>query len=154
MAVLLVRHAIAESRHRWDGSDDQRPLTDAGHRQADALVALLGDIRPSRVLSSPAVRCQQTIAPLALAAGCPVETHPALAEGAGREAVELVRSLSDGTVVVCSHGDVIPQVLETLDREDGLILRAEPRWRKASTWVLERNGTGWVADYVSPPVEA
>lgn len=150
VAVLLLRHAIAVSRPQWQGDDNDRPLTDAGRRQALALVELLAVYEPSVVMASPAVRCQQTVEPLAASLGLPLACHPDLAEGSTREAVALVRSL-DVNAVLCSHGDVIPHVLETLDREDGLAFATQPRWMKASTWVLDRGASEWRASYLPPP---
>ena len=78
----LVRHAKAGSRERWTAPDRDRPLTDAGkdpgHRAGRAL---LGPAR-SRVLSSPYLRCVETVAPLAEALGLSVEEDDRLAEGA------------------------------------------------------------------------
>lgn len=144
MPVLLVRHAAAGSRRRWDGDDAARPLDDRGRRQAAALPVALARFAVARVLSSPAARCMDTVAPL----GLPVEREHALAEGNGHEAVALVRSLlgaagsPDGeAVVLCTHGDVIPEVLAALGVDDG------GRCAKGSTWVLDGDG----ARYLPPP---
>ena len=95
----------------------------------------------------------QTVEPLGAAAGCDVEPSPALAEGETRAAADLVRALvGRGSAVLCSHGDVIPYVLEALQREDGLDFTESPRWQKGSTWVLDRDGNGtWSAEYIGPP---
>ena len=65
MALYLVRHAKAGQRSRWDGPDHLRPLTKAGRAQAQALAAWLANEPISRLLSSPYVRCVQTLEPLA-----------------------------------------------------------------------------------------
>jgi phosphohistidine phosphatase SixA len=105
---VLVRHASAGHRGDWDGDDRLRPLDASGRRQAAALVGLLGPLEVRRVVSSPYVRCLQTVEPLAVALGLQVEQDHRLAEGAGRVALELVRE--DG-VVACTHGDVVEDVL-------------------------------------------
>lgn len=135
--VLLVRHADAGSRHKWSGKDERRPLSKRGQRQASGLVEVLEGYDVSRVLSSLYVRCVQSVAPLAAARGLTVEDHPALVEGHGRQALKLVRSVAGSTVVLCSHGDVIPDVLAALEKADGLDLGPEPHCAKGSTWVLE-----------------
>jgi phosphohistidine phosphatase SixA len=56
--------------------------------------------RPQRVLSSPYTRCVQTVTPLAGGLGLRTETSEHLAEGAGRQALALVRSLADDEVAV------------------------------------------------------
>ena len=59
------------SRSAWDGPDEQRPLSKAGRRQAAALAKLLGDEPIGRIVSSPYVRCRETVAPLAERIGLP-----------------------------------------------------------------------------------
>ena len=152
MAVLLVRHAVAVARDGWDGDDDGRPLTDRGRRQAAGLVEHLAPYGPVVVRSSPSVRCIDTVAPLAAAAGLDVEPADDLAEGNGRAAAGLVRSLvhAPGAVVLCTHGDVIPDVLVALDK-DGARLGDEGRCAKGSTWVLDLDGHGRVRGRYLPP---
>ena len=63
--LLLVRHAHAHARKEWSGDDRLRPLSANGLRQAEGLIAVFGNFaRPSRVLSSPYLRCMQTVEPL------------------------------------------------------------------------------------------
>ena len=152
MPVLLVRHAAALDRHEWSEDDELRPLRKRGRRQAEALVALLADYGIERVLSSPFVRCVETVVPLAAALGVQVEATDALAEGASHEAVDLVRSLAGHTAALCSHGDVIPRVLEHLVVHDGIDLGPDPHCAKGSVWVLEDDGQRVVkAFYLDAP---
>lgn len=144
MAVYLVRHAVAVGRSEWDGPDSQRPLTRKGERQALGLMELLMrdgvDVR--RVTSSPAVRCRDSVSPLAEKLGVAVEDRLELAEGADAEAaLGLLRELASapGDAVACTHGDLIPEVLRRLSRE-GLQWDGELRFAKGSTWVLEVDG--------------
>ncbi len=67
MSVLLVRHAKAGDRDKWGPRDDLRPIRAAGEAQAEALVDQLAHFHVERVLSSPYLRCTQTVAPLAAA---------------------------------------------------------------------------------------
>ena len=133
MAVLLVRHADAGDRDRWPGPDEERPLSIDGQRQGEGLVAALAGFELVRILSSPYVRCTQTVAPLAAARGLVVEPSDDLAEGAGDSAVGLVRHHLPGRadVVLCSHGDVVEHVL------DGLGVQRSEETPKGATWVLE-----------------
>ena len=83
MTVYLVRHAVAMSRKAWNHEDDDlRPLIPKGQRQATGLASLLRDAPVRRVLSSPAVRCVDTVRPLAEKLGLRVETTDVLQEGA------------------------------------------------------------------------
>jgi 8-oxo-dGTP diphosphatase len=62
---------------------------------------------------------------------------PRLAEGYNRDgALELISTLPNGSVL-CSHGDVIPDVMAALQRRRTEII-GDPDWRKGTVWVLER----------------
>jgi phosphohistidine phosphatase SixA len=105
---VLLRHASAGDRDRWPVADELRPLDARGRRQAAALVELLRPLGVSRVVSSPYVRCMETVQPLAAALEVPVEPDDRLAEGAGQAAAELLREIG---VVCCTHGDIVEAVL-------------------------------------------
>jgi 8-oxo-dGTP diphosphatase len=153
MTAYLVRHAKAGRRDEWDGPDRLRPISDAGHRQADGLVAVLAGRGIGRVLSSPYVRCVETVQPLADRLGLIVESHDALAEGADvDDAIALVAEAARAIGVLCSHGDMIPAVLDELARADGLALAHDFPFAKGSAWVLDGPGRPFVsARYVVPP---
>jgi broad specificity phosphatase PhoE len=59
--AYLIRHAKAGDRGAWQGPDELRPLTKGGARQADGLAERLGGEPIARVISSPAVRCLDTV---------------------------------------------------------------------------------------------
>jgi len=69
----LVRHAHAGDKRAWAGPDRLRPLSEPGRREANGLLTQLGDDPITRILSSPTVRCLQTVEPLARRRGLPVE---------------------------------------------------------------------------------
>ena len=90
---------------------------------------------PQRILSSSAVRCLETMAPLAERLQLKVEKEEALAEGAGLAALALVRRVANEKIALCTHGDVIPEILVVAGR------RGPPRPR-APTPAGERIGLG------------
>ncbi|MGH9094443.1 MAG: SixA phosphatase family protein, partial [Acidimicrobiales bacterium] len=150
--VLLIRHASAGARKDWDGDDRERPLTGKGRRQAEWLAHALVHEAPQRILSSPYLRCVQTVEPLAASLGLTIETVEALAEGHGADGLALVRRLGDEKVALCTHGDVIPDVLVALADEDRVDLGPRPRQAKGSVWVLEAaQGCFSRASYMAPP---
>jgi 8-oxo-dGTP diphosphatase len=153
MSLFLVRHAKAGERSRWTGPDQARPLSGKGRAQADALARLLADRVRGRILSSPYLRCVQTVEPLARKVGLAVEPTDALAEGRPFEPVlALVAGVPDGSVL-CSHGDLVPDVIEALRRRGATIAGAVD-WRKGVTWVLDREGDAVVrAHALAPPEE-
>lgn len=149
--LYVVRHADAGQRSEWKGPDATRPLSGRGERQADGLRDLLADAGATRLLASPFRRCVQTLEPLAEHLGLGVEADERLAEGTGAlGALDLAAELADHPAVLCSHGDVIPDLLDALLR-DGIKLRDELRWQKASTWVLTRDGDRFSKGRYLPP---
>lgn len=148
MALLLVRHAHAGDRDAWDGPDHLRPLTPKGIGQAEGLVFALAGYPVEQVLSSPFTRCTQTVEPLALVRGVALERADALAEGHGVTALELVARLAGAPVALCTHGDVIGEVLGAMPVPD------DYRMQKGSVWILEAEGGRYVrAHYLPPPPE-
>jgi 8-oxo-dGTP diphosphatase len=137
--ILLVRHASAGDRYRWWGDDVDRPLDERGRAQADALADAYGDAPLTALLTSRAVRCQQTVGPLAQRAGADLSVHKALFEGDPASATELVRELARadeaGFSVLCSHADVIPEVLRDL-MFDGMRVHGPRGCAMASAWEL------------------
>jgi 8-oxo-dGTP diphosphatase len=104
--VILLRHASAGDRDTWNGDDRLRPLDEHGRAQAVALRDVLCARRVHRVLSSPYVRCLQTVAPLELE----IVPDERLAEGAPAEkTMALLRELDNA--VACTHGDVVEAVI-------------------------------------------
>ncbi len=147
MPVLLVRHAIAVARKDWDGPDEMRPLSKRGGRQAEALVEQLAPFGMSRVLSSPSARCVATVQPLARARSLAVEEVAELGEDQAPEAARLARSCVNVEVVLCTHGDVVPVVLDALLPGEG-----HRTSKKGSTWALEVEAPGAaVGRYLPPP---
>jgi phosphohistidine phosphatase SixA len=145
-----VRHAKAGSRSDWSDDDVVRPLSKKGWAQARALAALIAPHQPVALLTSPYVRCQQTLEPLAEATSLQIVDHDALAEGSCFEdAIDLLHSVQDGTVL-CSHGDVIPAAIDALVRR-GLDVRDSPDLRKAATFVLHRDGDQFTFAHSWPP---
>ena len=150
VSVYLVRHAKAGSRTKWQGPDEERPLSKPGTRQAKAMAGALED-GVVRIVSSPFARCRQTVEPLAARHGVNVESADALAEGATLDdAITLFEKVASENTVLCSHGDVIGALLSHFQHAG--VRLDDDRMEKGSTWVLEVDGgvvTG--ARYLPPP---
>ena len=136
--LLLVRHAIAVPGAAWTGADRDRPLTDAGRRQAERLSAACAPYDVDHVVCSPALRCVQTVEPTAHARDLAVQPHPHLGEGGRAGAREVLASLSGADALVCTHADVLDALVRGLTRR-GLALTDPPRWANAETWVLDES---------------
>jgi len=142
--LVLIRHAIAEDRETWHGSDDaKRPLTDAGRTQAQHIAKLVMKKVESldrgaaivSLRSSPATRCVDTVTPLSKKAGVAIDLDKGLMEGSE---IKPPSPREDGVHILCAHGDNIPWLL------DELKIDWDDRCKKGSVWVIERDGRGRV----------
>jgi phosphohistidine phosphatase SixA len=140
--LLVVRHADAGDKRSWTGPDSLRPLSPMGRRQAKGLVVRLEDYPVDRILSSPTLRCQQTVQPLARDRFLGVEPLAVLGVDAGPDQLRALfwdRRL--GNAVLCTHGEVIGRLLAELVAE-GLVVQSVLEgpldWPKGSTWLLQR----------------
>ncbi len=137
MQIFLIRHANA-GRRQPGAQDRERPLDESGIAQAARIRDHLHDAGIKQVVSSPARRCIETVIPLAQELGLSVEVDDALWEGHGAASAMalLTRASSAGhSVALCSHGDVIPMVLDTLAAR-GVELRGVG-CAKGSIWRLD-----------------
>ena len=149
-ALYVIRHAKAGIRAAWSGPDEERPLTRRGRKQARRLVERFQGLDIQRILSSPFVRCMQTVEPLAEARGLPVEVATELREGASVD--ELLRGLAtldDRLTVVCGHGTEIRSMIDRLEA-GGATIEGARGIAKGSVWVLDREGERIVAAQYLP----
>ena len=155
MTVYLIRHAKAGDRESWHDDDRLRPLSSRGHRQARMLAELLNDAKFDCILSSPFVRCMETVVPIAGARGLPVEPVEELAEGASLDAVlALVRKHALRGALMSTHGDVVPMLLDYYAAA-GVDIATEREWPKGCMWTLDTDTTGDIvrARYTPPPAD-
>lgn len=145
MTLYLVRHADAGKRDPYSPSDHLRGLSEDGLRQAQRIAHRLGDAGVTRVLSSPYPRCVQTVEPLARRLGVEVESQPALAEGADEHRTfALMTALAGTDAVLCSHGDVIPEVIRLLEFT-GTAINGQRGNAKGSVWTITSDGDAFPA---------
>lgn len=129
-AVIALRHGKAVPPGSWDGPDSTRPLLHRGLDQAASVAPAIAAYRPRRLLTSPATRCQATIQPLAELTGLPVKLAAGISQDAYENDEARVRSIVRrrlaklGTVVLCSHGPVLPDIVAAVAKETGTELDA------------------------------
>ncbi len=129
--IALVRHAKAVSRKDWlsgkhkSKPDAKRPLDRRGHRQAKALATLLEAYGVSRLVSSPSIRCMQTLKPYAQLSGIPIEereefteeafeAHRKPAKKAMKDLVAEQLADPDRPLAICGHRPVLPTMGDVL----------------------------------------
>ena len=146
-ALVIMRHASAGDKHDWDGDDLLRPLDREGQAGALVLVPLLACFDPVRIVSSPAVRCTETVAPYAAHVGAPIEVDhaltvpdraPAARTSPDHPVTDVARLLADGVpTLVCAHRENIPQLLGGACEHLGAKAPSDPSLPKAGFWVLQ-----------------
>jgi broad specificity phosphatase PhoE len=151
--LYLVRHAHAGNKHHWTGRDDKRPLSPTGRREANGLVTLLRSRPITAIMSSPSLRCQQTVQPLAEQRGLPITLDERLGvHGEGDRAVAMLLEAEHSIeeVALCTHGELIGQVLSAF-RDAGAPMDEQAHRAKGSVWLLRVDGDQ-VADatYLAP----
>jgi 8-oxo-dGTP diphosphatase len=131
--VIVLRHAKALSRGDWSRVDTLRPLAPRGKTQAQRIVPTLRAWGPRRIVSSPAVRCAATVAPLSRAIDHKVRLEPGISQDAWDDGAAEVprivakRIASAKTAVLCSHRPVLPDILRELAYAAGSPLTGELR---------------------------
>jgi 8-oxo-dGTP diphosphatase len=153
LTIYLVRHVKAGRRPPdADERDRLRPVSKAGQAQACALVDMLDGAKFERIVTSPYLRCIESVGPLASVRGLAIELSDALAEETTpEEALTLFRKVADGGAVLCTHGNVIPMVLEHFAAR-GLDLGPSPACPKGSVWALETSAGDVASARYLPPL--
>lgn len=141
---IVLRHGSAVKRAVWSGDDVDRPLDAHGTGQSDELVTSLGAYGVTRVHSSAARRCTDTVRPYTLSAGIPLVAEPALTEesylAAPGEAFERCGGLladawrTNEATVLCGHRPYLPALVDHLVTEC-------PEAEDADPWDLPLPGT-------------
>ncbi|MGH3186864.1 MAG: NUDIX hydrolase [Streptosporangiaceae bacterium] len=154
--LILLRHASAGSKRDWHGSDESRPLDERGAADARALAGLLACFAPrARVISSPALRCTQTVAPYAAGFGGSVEAEAVLAvhgrssdhsfsrTGGGVTPGSVIRDLvvAQQPAVVCLHGENLAEALAAACSALG----ATPPRKAGTRGAALSKGAFWIA---------
>lgn len=155
--LVLLRHAKAVKREDWDGDDGDRPLANLGQIQSKLLLSKFLPYAIKEVHSSDAMRCIETIEPMARS----LKMHPIFSVDLSeyRYAKNKEASLdyaedlmnSGQSVIICSHNPILPKLLKKLIGKKNfneLNQRLEP----AEAWVLHHRDNEIIAiDWVAAP---
>jgi 8-oxo-(d)GTP phosphatase len=116
-AVIAVRHGKAVPPDSWDGPDSTRPLMQRGTDQSVAIAKGIAAFAPERIVSSTAARCLATVDPLSRLTQLVVKASAGISQdafesgGASVEEIVAKRIKKQRTVVLCSHGPVLPHII-------------------------------------------
>ena len=131
--IIALRHGKAVPPANWDGPDSTRPLLHRGLDQSQSVAAAIAAWGPARVISSTAVRCLATVEPLGALTGLQVKQAAGLSQDAYEEGASTVRKVvakcltRRETTVLCSHGPVLPHIIEAVAKVSGAGMDASLR---------------------------
>ena len=130
MIVILLRHAKARSAAGY-GDDLVRMLDVTGLAQARLLAGAVGDLlareRSIKIVTSPAIRCRDTVDPLAVRFGLEVQEDWRLLETANDiELQELadVAHTGIGGIVYCGHAPSLSRLAQIISTSEALSVPA------------------------------
>lgn len=148
--LLLVRGAEITKRDEWDPAAGGRPLAPSGEHAARSLAALGAVFDIERVLAAPSDRCIATVAELARRESLDVERSVHLSGGRLAATLDLVAKVRGTGTVLCTHEDVMANVLAHLIQHDGAVLTKRFRVRKGSAWVVTGDRGRYRSAYYLP----
>jgi len=151
---VLVRHGHAGDKKLWDGDDGHRPLSGRGRQQAEGLVASLREAAPTRLVTSPHLRCRQTLEPLAQQLPLPLASWDLLRPDA--DVHQLDRWLADPRLegaVLCTHGETLNALFDLWAGSRALARigrTAGDPTEKGAAWIVTADAEHTWARYVRP----
>ena len=148
--VWVVRHAKAGSRTRFPGNDVERPLPEAGRRQAAGIAQALAEQPVGAIVSSPYLRCLETVASLGARLELPVMTDHGLAEGQPTDALHRWLCRPEPHVL-CTHGDLLEELLRDLACAGVIDPNDTELLAKGSVWRLDTVGGQVASAHYTPP---
>lgn len=155
--LILLRHAKATSRTDWHGKDEDRPLDEIGIRQAEQLIENLTPFHVAEIHSSIAVRCYETINPIAKQLGLNYFFTDSLSEEVyvkkeTRVFKYIDRLLENSqTTLVCSHNPILPHYLQLKLNRQGFNV-SDTFLRPGDAWLVHHISTEIIAvDKLSAP---
>jgi len=118
--LVLLRHGKAIAREEWEGDDGDRPLAQLGQLQAKRMLSLYLPFGITEIHTSDAVRCYETVVPMARSLNLNVIFWPELSEYAfekdKKASLKVVQEIieSEARSIVCGHNPVLPGMVSKL----------------------------------------
>jgi phosphohistidine phosphatase SixA len=154
----LVRHAHAGDKKLWAGPETERPLSLRGQQQAVGIASNLESMPVTRLISSPYLRCVQSLRPLSTRLGSPIQISDAL--GPDGTVAGLDRLLDDPQIegaVICTHGEQLKALLKRWEHHATLLVPDSPygasgqhSTEKGAAWIVETDPPGHTIYYLRP----
>ena len=118
--LILLRHGKAIAREEWEGDDGDRPLAQLGQQQAKRMLSLYLPFGVTEIHTSDAVRCYETVVPMARSLNLNIIYWSELSEYAfekdKKASLKVVQEIIEGEAraIVCGHNPVLPGMVAKL----------------------------------------
>lgn len=155
--LVLLRHGKAIAREEWLGDDGDRPLAQLGQIQAMRMLSKYLPFGVTEIHTSDAVRCYETVAPMARSLSLNMIYWSELSEYAfekdKKAAFNVINEIIESEVraLVCGHNPVLPGIVKKFigkksfkELEHGLL--------PGEAWILHhRDGAIVAIDWLPAP---
>jgi 8-oxo-dGTP diphosphatase len=131
--IIVLRHGKAVPPGTWDGPDATRPLLHRGLEQAVNVAPAIAAWAPTKLISSTAARCLATVEPLASLTGLEIRSTEWISQDAYEEGRANVKKTvrkrleKHRAAVLCSHGPVLPLLIDAIAEQTGTPVDLELR---------------------------
>jgi 8-oxo-dGTP diphosphatase len=143
--LILLRHAKALDRAEWQNDDEDRPLDYLGQQQSKRMHAIYQVFALQEIHTSDAVRCFDTVAPLARVLDITPKVKGSISEYGYKKnkekAIDYVKDLikENRSTLLCSHNPVLPKMLEKLAKKVDFHYSDE-KLQPGEAWVVHHDG--------------
>ncbi len=155
--LILLRHAKAIAREEWESDDGDRPLAHVGQMQAKRFLSKLFPFAIGEIYTSDAVRCYESIEPIARSLSLNPIFSPSLSEYAFNKDKKSWNQLiadileNDSSALVCSHNPVIPEIVKKLIGKKNF-KELDHELLPGEAWVLHhKEGEVIAIDWIAAP---
>lgn len=156
--IVLLRHGKAIAREEWEGDDGDRPLAQLGQLQAMRMLALYLPYHIEEIHTSDAVRCYETVAPMARALGMDViywrELSEYFYEQDKKAHIKVISEIIENNLraIVCGHNPVLPLIVAKLIGKKSF-KELDHELLPGEAWILHhREGEIIAIDWLPAPI--
>jgi 8-oxo-dGTP diphosphatase len=153
--LILLRHAQAVDRKEWTGDEGDRPLTAQGVRQVQALTETMHVFGLESIHSSDALRCLDTVRPIAEKLGLEFQIVEKLSEHQyhrnKKSAAKYIKALfaQDEPILICGHNPALSKIVKKWARRLDLY-KEDFALGKGDAFILHRSkGRIYEIDHLS-----
>lgn len=156
--LVLLRHTKALDRKEWGGDDGDRPLIQFGQLQSKRLLSTLQVYAIEEIHTSVAVRCYESVTPLARGLGLDLIFAEDLSEYVYAKQPEKAFKYIDkllklnSNVIACSHNPILPEIVTKIVEKSGAET-TNTKLEPGDSWVIHHiDNVVTAIDFLAAPL--